>query len=91
MIPPVHEAVGCTVLAWGMLYGLTPAERAVLLLAALGTLRSDLPLARNVSATTVKKQVQQICAKCHANSLASLVTDVLRQTLVTVLTQPTCS
>lgn len=63
---------------WTVEYDLTPAEAAVLELAAEGAARSRLAGLRGVAPSTVKKQVQVVLTKTGDTSLEAAVSRLLR-------------
>jgi DNA-binding NarL/FixJ family response regulator len=73
-----HEKIAALVERWRVEYDLTPAEVAVLELAAHGAARSRLAALRGVAASTVKKQVQVILTKTGDTSLEGAVSRLLR-------------
>jgi len=73
-----HEKVTAIVERWAVEYDLTPAEAAVLELAAHGARRSRLAALRGVAPSTVKKQVQVILTKIGDVSLEGAVSRLLR-------------
>ena len=66
---------------WAIEYELTPAEAAILDLAAHGTPRSRLAQLREVAPSTVKKQVQVVLHKTGDSSLEAAVSRLLRAVL----------
>lgn len=65
---------------WRADFNLTPAEVAVVRLAVDESVsRTYIAAHRNVLESTVKKQVQGICHKTGAKSLADIVIHVLRE------------
>lgn len=73
-----QEKIAALVERWAVEYDLTPAEGAILDLAAHGTARSRLAELRNVAPSTVKKQVQVILTKTGDPSLEAAVSRLLR-------------
>jgi DNA-binding NarL/FixJ family response regulator len=73
-----HEKIAALVERWSVEYDLTPAEAAVLELAAHGAQRSRLAELRGVAPSTVKKQVQVILTKTGDSSLEGGVSRLLR-------------
>jgi len=63
---------------WAFEYGLTKAETSVLELAAEGPSRARLAVLRDVSPTTLKKQIQVLLAKTGDPSLDTAVNRLLR-------------
>ncbi|MDB4945076.1 MAG: Transcriptional regulatory protein rprY [Labilithrix sp.] len=72
------ERIAAIVDRWKVQYDLTPAEAAVLQLAARGVPRAQLPELRNVAPSTVKKQVQIVLTKTGDSSLEAAVSRLLR-------------
>lgn len=66
---------------WTRRYGLGPKEGELLLLAALGKERHELPEARQVAPGTIKSQVRTLLVKTGAPSLEVAVSRVLRAAL----------
>ena len=65
---------------WRADFNLTPAEVAVVRLAVdESSSRTFIATARKVQLSTVKKQIQGICAKTGARSLDDIVIHVLRE------------
>jgi DNA-binding NarL/FixJ family response regulator len=73
-----HEKIAGLVERWTAEYDLTPAEAAVLELAAHGAQRSRLAELRGVAPSTVKKQVRIILTKTGDTSLDGGVSRLLR-------------
>jgi DNA-binding NarL/FixJ family response regulator len=73
-----QEKIAALVERWTVEYDLTPAEAAVLELAAHGAQRSRLAELRGVAPSTVKKQVQVILTKTGDSSLEGGVSRLLR-------------
>ena len=73
-----HEKIAAVAERWGVQYDLTPAEAAVLQLAANGAQRAKLPELRGVAPSTVKKQVQVLLTKTGDNTLEGAVSRLLR-------------
>jgi DNA-binding NarL/FixJ family response regulator len=73
-----RDKIAARVEQWTVEYDLTPAETAVLELAAHGTPRSQIAELRGVVPTTLKKQVQIILAKTGDSSLDAAVSRLLR-------------
>jgi DNA-binding NarL/FixJ family response regulator len=73
-----REKIAALVERWSVEYELTPAEAAVLELAAYGAQRSRLAELRGVAPSTVKKQVQVILTKTGDSSLEGGVSRLLR-------------
>lgn len=63
-------------------FDLTPAEAAILCLAAEGHTPGEIAKLRNVQPSTVKKQVQLVNRKLGARSLTHAAIVVLRMALV---------
>jgi DNA-binding NarL/FixJ family response regulator len=74
-----HERIAAIVERWRVEYDLTPAEGAIVELAAHGAPRSRLAELRNVAASTVKKQVQVILTKTGDSTLEGAVSRLLRK------------
>lgn len=67
---------------WRSRHNLTPAEVAIVRLAVdESESRAHIARKRNVSESTVKKQVQGICQKTGCRSLADIIIRVLREVI----------
>lgn len=73
-----HERIAAVAERWAVQYDLTPAEAAVLQLAAKGAPRAKLAEMRGVAPSTVKKQVQVLLTKTGDNTLEVAVSRMLR-------------
>ena len=73
-----HEKIAAIAERWAVQYDLTPAEAAVLQLAAKGSPRAKLADLRGVAPSTVKKQVQVLLTKTGDNTLEGAVSRLLR-------------
>lgn len=72
------ERIAAVVEQWAAEYELTPAEAAILELAAHGANRAKIAKLRGVAASTVKKQVHIVLAKTGDASLEAAVSRLLR-------------
>jgi DNA-binding NarL/FixJ family response regulator len=73
-----QEKIAALVERWKVQYDFTPAEAAIVELAAHGAPRARLADLRNVAASTVKKQVQVILTKTGDSTLEAAVSRLLR-------------
>jgi DNA-binding NarL/FixJ family response regulator len=76
-----EEKLRDVIVEWEHAYDLTPAECAVLELAASGVSRGGIAPARGVAPSTVKKQVQHLLNKTGDTNLESAAARVLRTAL----------
>lgn len=79
------EAIDVVIAAWVGRHKLTPAEVAILgIAAAYGSSPQEIAEARSVNLPTLRKQVHRICRKSGARSLVAASASVLREALALV-------
>jgi DNA-binding NarL/FixJ family response regulator len=89
MMATVPTALGRACATWCARHGLTPAEAALVSAAVEGAANHvELAELAGVQRSTIKKQVQSICAKSGASSLKAAVIAVLREALSGTNTVP---